>query len=206
MGNVYYIGGSSCSGKSTLATRLADRYGMAYYRFDDHLDEFMDLGARRGDEFLKEAYKLQGDALWLREPTVLADEELEIYRRIYKFCARDIGRLSAVGDVITEGAGYLPSLMAADSIAPDRYLCLVSSKNFERQRYEGQNFVNYALCLCSDRDKAFENWLDRDETIGIKVRKKAEETGYKTVNIDGSVNEDRLQSIAEEVFGLKKSE
>lgn len=203
MGSIYYLGGSPCSGKSTLAQRLADRYHMAYYKLDDHLDEFMDLGARKGDDYLKKAYAMTGDQLWMRDPAEMAEEELEIYRRIYKFSARDLNRLSANSDVIAEGAGFLPELMQSSGVAKDRYLCLVPKKSFQYQRYSTRPWINYVLMGCSDRDKAFENWMERDAIFAIKVRKSAESLEYRTVTVDGSINEDKMQTLAEELFGLK---
>lgn len=203
MGNIYYIGGSPCSGKSTLAERLADRYKMAYYRFDDHLDEFMELGAKKGDGFLKKVYNMKGDEIWMRSPDVQAEEELEIYKRIYKFCLRDLRALSEKGDVIAEGAGFLPELMSKDEIAPDRYICIVPTKSFQYQRYSARPWIEYVLAPCSDKQKAFDNWMERDAIFAITVRKSAEALGYKTFTTDGSVNEDRMQTLAEEIFGLK---
>ncbi len=203
MGNVYYIGGSFCSGKSTLARRLADRYAMSYYCFDDYLDEYMDLGARKGDDYLKNAYKMYGDALWMREPSVMAEESAEIFRRIYRFCYRDIRRLSANGDVIVEGAGFMPELTKKDGIAADRYLCLVSSSSFERAKYEDKNFIRYVLAACSDAEAAKNNWMERDSLFAVRIKNSAEAEGYTVLNIDGTISEDRLQAIAEEHFGLK---
>lgn len=203
MGNIYYIGGSPCSGKSTLAGRLADRYGMAYYCLDDHLDEFMDLGARKGDGYLKNAYKMQGDTLWMRDTDEMAEESLEIHRRIYKFCLRDLKRLSQAGDVIAEGCGFLPELLKKDQIAADRAIFLVSNGNFQRQRYETFNFPKYVLALCENPDAAFDNWMARDAKVAFAVKKTAEENGYKVLIIDNSSSEDRMQLSAEEIFGLK---
>ena len=38
---IYWIGGSSCGGKSTLARRLADEHGMALYSCDEHYEEHL---------------------------------------------------------------------------------------------------------------------------------------------------------------------
>ncbi len=35
---VYFIGGSPCSGKSTVARALSARYDLTYFKVDDHLD------------------------------------------------------------------------------------------------------------------------------------------------------------------------
>lgn len=37
--NTYYIGGSPCSGKSTIAEALSKKYILHYFKVDDYLDE-----------------------------------------------------------------------------------------------------------------------------------------------------------------------
>lgn len=34
MTDIYYIGGSPCSGKSTVAEMIAEKYGFHYYKVD----------------------------------------------------------------------------------------------------------------------------------------------------------------------------
>lgn len=45
MKTICYIGGSPCSGKSTVAQALAERYGLTPFKVDDHLDALIDRGA-----------------------------------------------------------------------------------------------------------------------------------------------------------------
>lgn len=39
--NVYYIGGSPCSGKSTTAEILSKKYDLYYFKVDDYLDKYI---------------------------------------------------------------------------------------------------------------------------------------------------------------------
>ena len=39
--NIYYIGGSPCAGKSSVAEILLRRYGLNYFKIDDFLDRSM---------------------------------------------------------------------------------------------------------------------------------------------------------------------
>ena len=48
MMNVYYIGGSPCSGKSTVAEILSERYDLYYFKVDDFLDTYTKQGALKG--------------------------------------------------------------------------------------------------------------------------------------------------------------
>ena len=47
MTNIYYIGGSPCSGKSTVAEILAEKYDLYYFKVDDFLEEYTKMGASK---------------------------------------------------------------------------------------------------------------------------------------------------------------
>ena len=38
---ILFIGGSPCSGKSTVAERIAKEYSAYYFKVDDFLDDFL---------------------------------------------------------------------------------------------------------------------------------------------------------------------
>lgn len=44
----YVIGGSPCSGKSTVAGYVAEHYDLLYFKVDDRLESYTKLGAERG--------------------------------------------------------------------------------------------------------------------------------------------------------------
>lgn len=46
MSDIYYIGGSPSSGKSTVAEIIADKFGFHYYKVDDYLESFTIKGAK----------------------------------------------------------------------------------------------------------------------------------------------------------------
>ena len=51
--NIYYIGGSPCSGKSTVAELLAAKYNLYYFKVDDFLDNYTQMGAAQGYDICK---------------------------------------------------------------------------------------------------------------------------------------------------------
>jgi len=46
--NIYYIGGSPCAGKSSVAEILSQKYGLYYFKADDFLDRYIQAGAQSG--------------------------------------------------------------------------------------------------------------------------------------------------------------
>lgn len=59
--DIFYIGGSPCSGKSTVAEALAPRYGLAHFKADDHLDTFTTRGAAAGLPVCRRILSMSGD-------------------------------------------------------------------------------------------------------------------------------------------------
>ena len=45
MTGIYFIGGSPCSGKSTVAESLSDKYDLYYFKVDDYLNQYTNRGA-----------------------------------------------------------------------------------------------------------------------------------------------------------------
>jgi adenylate kinase family enzyme len=39
MNNIYILGGSPCCGKSTIAEKICEKYGIQYYKVDNYLDK-----------------------------------------------------------------------------------------------------------------------------------------------------------------------
>ena len=68
MAEIYYIGGSPCSGKSTIAERLVEKYGFQYYKQDDHLEEYMKRGASEGHGLFKKVSLRTVEEMWMRDP------------------------------------------------------------------------------------------------------------------------------------------
>lgn len=78
--NIYYIGGSPCAGKSTVAGILSQRYSLYYFKPDDFLDRYMQAGTRKGYPICRKTAGMNAEQVWMREPLLQCREELDIYR------------------------------------------------------------------------------------------------------------------------------
>ena len=66
MKEIYYMGGSPCSGKSTAAEILAERYGLYYFKVDDYLEKYINDGAAAGMEICSRQSKMSPEEIWMR--------------------------------------------------------------------------------------------------------------------------------------------
>lgn len=79
---VLFIGGSPCSGKSTIAEQISKKYGAFYFKVDDFLGKFIDIAAEKGYPTCKKIVTMTPDEIWMREPLIQCEDEFLIYDEI----------------------------------------------------------------------------------------------------------------------------
>ena len=201
--NIYYIGGSPCAGKSSVAEILSQKYGLYYFKLDDFLNRYMHAGARKGYPICRKTAGMDAEQIWMREPLLQCREEFDFYREIFKFVAADLDRIDWKGGIITEGAAYLPELMKQSGVPGSRYISITPTKEFQVTHYRKRDFVPLVLEGCSDKETAFLNWMDRDILFAREVRRQCHKENYVSVVNDGNMELDELAGLVSAHFGLK---
>ncbi|MBQ7139197.1 MAG: hypothetical protein IJO39_09430 [Clostridia bacterium] len=194
---IYYIGGSPCSGKSTVAEALAKLYGLAYFKADDHLDDFISRGAAAGLPVCQRIRRMSADETWLRPPQVQCQEELDFYAEIAPFVTEKLAALNAP-HVITEGAAFLPCL-AKDAA---HYIAITPSWEFQVSRYRERPWVPHVLRNCSDKELAFANWMERDCLFAEEVRRQCAQLRLPHMLTDGSISPEECLCQVASLFHL----
>ena len=158
----YWIGGSPCSGKSTIAGRLAATYGMRVYRCDDAFFRHqMSIDPKLQPIFSRLA-RASCDELWMRPVPHQLREAIEPYREQFPFILADLARLPCSLPTIVEGAALLPELVGSLGPDPNRAMWIVPTEQFQREEYERRAWRHEVLSRCSDKDQAWQNWMARD--------------------------------------------
>ena len=188
---VYYIGGSPCSGKSTVAEALAARYGLAYFKADDHLENFTARGAAEGLPVCQHILRMSADETWMRPPQMQCREELDYYREIFPFVREKLTQLPAPR-IIAEGAAFLPCLMTDAA----HYIAITPSRTFQISRYRERPWVSHVLQDCADKEQAFANWMERDALFAEEIRGQCSQLGLPHLLTDGSISpEERMWQV-----------
>jgi len=183
----YYIGGSPCSGKSTVTEILATKHNLYYFRVDDFLDDYIEKGAKKGYSVCKKIQAMTVDETWMRNPQIQCEEELLWYQEVFEFICEDIKRIQNVNGIITEGAAYLPTLMKTINIPTNQYLSITPTKDFQVFHYRKREWIPYILKDCTDKDKAFENWMERDALFALDVQKQCAKEQYVSLINNGEM-------------------
>ena len=204
MSQIYYIGGSPCCGKSTVAEIITQKYQFQYFKVDDYLDSYITKGAKLGKPFSSKYAKMTLDKIWLRDPVVQNFEELEIYREIFEFILEDLNHLDNDMSIITEGAAFLPKLMNEIAVSKSNYICVIPTNEFQYENFLQRSWVSHYLEGCSNKKLAFENWMKRDYLFASSVLKDATQLDYSTLIVDGTQSVDANLIVIEKVLNLSK--
>lgn len=189
--NTYYIGGSPCSGKSTIAEILSEKYDLYYFKVDDFLEKYTKTGASKGFKICKKQAHMNEEETWMRDPSLQCSEEFIFYEEIFEFILKDLRQIKYKG-IITEGAAFFPKLMNRLNIPQDRYISITPSKDFQISHYKKREWVPFVLKGCSDEEKAFSSWMERDILFALEVQKQCNEEKYISIINNGSIKIDEL--------------
>lgn len=196
---IYWIGGSPCSGKSSIAEIISEKNDFYYYKCDDYLEHYIDIGSKINIPIMKIFKKMDINETWLErniEEQVI--DEIEFYYEAYKIIEKEIIKLNIdKKDVIVEGAAIMPENIMKARINIKNYVCIIPTKEFQLEKFKERKWVKYYLAECENPEKAFQNWMERDIKFAEIMGKKAQEYNMKLIVENGkkTINE-RYKEIA----------
>jgi hypothetical protein len=201
MPQVYWLGGSPCAGKSSVADRLAERHNLTVYRCDDAYSRHVQACNPQDHPTLHAITQMTWDEIWMRPVAVQVAAELDAYREEFRMILDDLSVLPRDRPVLVEGCAVLPELVAPLA-GPLRALWFVPTPQFQRHHYSQRGFIQEILSQCSDPQTAWDNWMARDEQFGRTVATAATQRGYSVEWVDGTHSLDDLTTLAATRFRL----
>ena len=186
LSHVLWIGGSPCSGKSTIAATLAHAYGMTTYSCDDAVERHVRLAGAGQAPVMHRLSNAPCDELWMRPLNQQIGEEIAFYDEEFPFIRDDLLALPNDRPVIAEGAALMPRLLAGIGIPSDRSIWLVPSPSFQRDHYERRDWRHGVLEQCADQEGAWRNWMERDIGFAHHIANEAAALGRTCLVVDGT--------------------
>lgn len=207
LSHIYWIGGSPCTGKTTIARKLAAEYGFTYYKCDDCYDDHMSRSTPYQHPHMYKIKDETWDQIWSTQFCSLTVEEqiedvVRVYEEQFSLILEDLLSRPKTTPIVVEGAALLPYKVAPLLTDLNHAIWMVPRLEFQIEHYKKRDWIHRILNQYKNPDLAFSNWMKRDSGFAEKVVRDAEDMGLKTLCVDGIFSIDVNYDLIKEQLGL----
>ena len=203
LSHVRWIGGGSGAGKSTVASRLAERHGLYAYSTDESIQAHLARSTAARHPLMHAFREMTMDERWLdRAPDVMLRTFHGFQGEGFEFIVDDLLALSPDRPVLVEGFRLLPRLVAPLLSRSDQAIWLLPTPRFREAAFDARGSTWRIADQTSNPARALENLLQRDAMFTDEVGAEAAALGLTTVHVDISVGVTELVEQAGRALGL----
>ena len=205
--HVYWIGGGSGAGKSTIARRLAAEYGLHYYATDDVMADHAKRSTPESCPYLQKFMAMDMDERWVnRSPHAMLETFHWFRGEGFRMIIGDLLHLPKEPGVIAEGFRLLPYLVAPLLAVRRHAVWLLPSPAFRQAVFASRGGPQWGFIgKTSNPEQALRNVLARDTMFTDRLSEEAKRLEMKSIPVDATMTVDDLTSHMVEVFGLSVS-
>jgi shikimate kinase len=201
--HVYWIGGGSRAGKSTVARRIAVERGLRVYATDDVMAEHARRSSRDDCPLLHSFMSIDMDERWVNRSPKTMLETFHYFRgEGFRFIVDDLLRLPFPREpgVVVEGFRLLPRLVKPLLSATSHAVWLLPTPDFRQAAIDSTAWR--FLAKTSDPARALRNLLERDRMFTEILREETARLGLNAIEVDTEMTEDDLVRRVTEVLGF----
>ena len=203
---MYWIGGGSGAGKSTIARHLAAAHGLWLYSTDDVMANHARRVGPRDAPLLHAFVEMDRDERWVeRSPRTMLATFPWFEGEGFGSIVEDLLGLPEDEAVIVEGFRLLPSAVKPLLSDISRALWLLPTPEFRLRAFESRGTLWDIAGRTTRPRLALANLLERDRLFTDRLRERADALGLSAMAVDGSVDEATLVAAVADRFGLGSS-
>lgn len=194
--SVFWLGGSPCSGKTSISEILSNRFNLRVY----HVDEALENHTRAFNPALRPALAKWSmsswEERWMQPIDDLVHDAIACYQEHFALIREDLLAMPKQQSLLVEGTVLLPRDIA--TILPNRNqaIWLIPTSDFQRDHYSQRAWVRGVVEQCSNADVAFNNWMERDVQFAKWIEAEVAELNLQLLKVDST---DTLETNAEVV-------
>jgi 2-phosphoglycerate kinase len=202
--HVYWIGGGSAAGKSTIARRLAAEHGLQAYSTDDMMADHARRSTPGDCPLLHEFMTMDMDERWVnRSPQEMLETFHWFHGEGFSMIIEDLLRLSREPGVIVEGFRLLPHLVEPLLAVRSRAVWLLPTPEFRQAVVDSRGGPRWGFIgKTSDPERALRNLLERDAMFTHRLSEEAQRLGLNTIEVDSTMTVDELARRVAGAFEL----
>ncbi|MEX0331459.1 MAG: hypothetical protein AB3N64_08565 [Puniceicoccaceae bacterium] len=191
--NMYWIGGTSGSAKSTIARRIAAEHDMLLYSTDEVMGNHANRCTREECPLLEEFKQMTMDERWAtRTPEAMFETFQWFHGEGFNLIIEDLLELPSDRKVIVEGFRLLPNLVKPLLKKTCQAVWLISTPEFRFKAFNERGTLRDIPDKTSNPEKALQNHLERESLFMQHLIEETRTEGVTALTVDGSFSEEEL--------------
>ena len=202
--HVYWIGGASAAGKSTIARRLAAAHGLQTYATDDVMPDHAKRSTVEDCPLLHKFMAMTMDERWVnRSPQEMLETFHWFRGEGFSLIIEDLLSLSPETGVVADGFRLLPHLVKPLLADVNHAVWLIPTPEFRKAVVDSRGGPAWGfIAKTGDPERALRNLLERDAMFTERLTEQAERLEMNIIQVDSTLTEDELAGRVAELFRL----
>jgi len=202
--HVYWIGGGSAAGKSTISRRLAAEYGLRTYATDDVMQDHAKRSSAEDCPLLHKFMAMSIDERWVnRSPHEMLETFHWFRGEGFNLIVEDLLALSRETGVVAEGFRLLPHLVKPLLADSNHAVWLIPTPEFRKAVVDSRGGSAWGfIAKTSDPERALRNLLERDAMFTDRLKDEAQRLELNIIEVDSTLTDDEVTGRVAELFRL----
>jgi uridine kinase len=201
---IYWIGGSPCSGKSTIAELLTTKYDLIYYKCDEVYQNHIERCKANIHPTMNKIKGLSVNDIFSRPLEQQINDTIMFYKEEFGMFLEDIAKIDSSKPLLIEGAALLPEVVFQHLRNFNHGIWLIPTADFQIEQYSKRDWIHSILDECQDPNQSFVNWMNRDIQFAGFIKNEVQSRGLKLIEVGGGTSIEDNLAIVEAFFKLYK--
>lgn len=198
---VYWIGGSACSGKTTIANILSEKHGFTVYHCDEHLGKHIEVSNIQEHPNLNKAINISWNEILSMSVKEYLKWSIGLFTEEFEMILEDLCKLSEDRTILAEGIGLLPGLIYNRIPDIDSAVWVVADEFFYKKHQIKRKELFERIKECSNPEQSLNNYMSYDLAIGTHIINDAKRLGLNVIEV--SNDSDLTKNIETVSYYLK---
>ena len=180
---IYWLGGSTCAGKTTISNVLSANYGFTVYHCDEYWGQHIEKSNAQEHPNLNKITK----ASWKDILSMDVEEYLNwatgSFSEEFGMILEDLVKLSDDKPILVEGINLLPKLIKDEIVNIDHAIWLIADEAFYIKHQMKRKEFFERIKECSNQELALQNYMNDDLAYGKYIFNDAKKHDLKVIEI-----------------------
>jgi 2-phosphoglycerate kinase len=180
---VYWIGGSTCAGKTTISNALSAKYGLTVYHCDDYIGKHIDKSNAQEHPNLNKITKTSWDDILSMNVEDYLNWTMGSFIEEFGMILEDLYKLSDDKPILVEGINLLPQLIKDNIVNINHAVWLVADETFYKEHQMKRKELFERVKECYNQEQALQNYINDDLAFGKYILNDAKMLNFKVIEI-----------------------